>query len=64
MESWVAAEIGLALSGTTDIPPTIILGHVPPLCFFSREVSIPVHSEWEMGSNGKEEGAFVYEQHS
>lgn len=59
MESWAAAVIGLVLSGATDIPPTIIFGHVPPLCFLSSPVSIVMHSEVETGSNGKEEGAFV-----
>lgn len=59
MESWAAAVIGLVLSGATDIPPTIILGHVPPLCFFSRVVSIVMQSEVETGSKGREEGVFV-----
>lgn len=45
-------------SGATDIPPTTILGHVPPLCFFSRAVSIGTQSEEVTGSKGKEEGAF------
>jgi len=58
MESWVAAVTGLALSGATDIPPTIILGQVPPLCFFSKVVSIVMQSEGERGSKGKEEGPF------
>ncbi|TNN78499.1 hypothetical protein EYF80_011282 [Liparis tanakae] len=59
MESWVAAVSGLALSGATDMHPTIILGHVPPLCFFSRVVSIVMQSEAETGSKGKEAGGFV-----
>lgn len=47
------------LSGATDIPPTIILGHVPPLCFFSRAASIVTQSEVVTGSNGREEGPFA-----
>lgn len=58
MESWAAAVIGLVLSGATDIPPTIIFGHVPPLCFFSRVVSMVMQSEADTGSKGREEGAF------
>lgn len=47
------------LSCATDIAPTIILGQVPPLCFFSRAFSIVTQSEVLTGSKGKEEGAFV-----
>lgn len=57
----MAAETGLVslVSGATDILPTIIFGHVPPLCFFSMAASMVMQSAGETGSKGKEEGAFV-----
>lgn len=57
----MAAETGLVslVSGATDILPTIIFGHVPPLCFFSMAASMVMESAGETGSKGKEEGAFV-----